>query len=245
MPIMKGAEPFLLPGGENGVILVHGFTGAPSEMRLTGEFLNNLGYTVLAPRLPGHGTTPEEMANTAWPHWYGNVEDGYHLLAGICSNVSAVGLSMGGLLTLKLASEYPINRLAVLSTPIYIAHQRLRLLPLYRMFTNFVPKKRKRLPGIGEDYSITYEATPLSSLASLLSLIKHIQVLLPSITVPTLIVQSPKEHTVKPESAQYIYDRLGSTEKKLVWLKKSGHIVTLDVERDTVFREISQFLKNE
>ncbi len=242
MTIMPGSEPFFLPGGESGVLLVHGFTGAPSEMRLAGEYLNNLGYTVLAPRLPGHGTTAKEMAKTAWPHWYGNVEDGYHLLAGICSSVSAVGLSMGGLLTLKLASEYPLKRLAILSTPIYIANERLPLLPLYRVFTNFVPKKRKRLPDIGEDYSITYDVTPLSSLSSLLSLIKHVDGLLPSISIPALIIQSKKEHTVKPESAQYIYDRLGSTEKKLVWLNKSGHIVTLDVERDTVFQEISLWL---
>lgn len=243
MAIMPGAEPFFLPGGKNGVLLVHGFTGAPSEMRLVGEFLNKLDYTVLAPRLPGHGTTSVELAKTKWTDWYGSVQDGYHLLAGICTTVSVVGLSMGGILTLKLASEYPVSRMAVLSAPIYIANERLPLLPIYRMFTNFIPKKRRRLPDIGEKYSITYEATPLSSLSSLLSLIKHVNGLLPSITVPALIVQSPKEHTVKPESAQYIYDKLGSAEKKLVWLNKSGHIVTLDVERDIVFQEISQFFK--
>lgn len=241
LAIMPGSEPFFLPGGEHGVLLVHGFTGAPSEMRLAGEYLHNLGYAVLAPRLPGHGTTPREMAKTTWNHWYGNVEDGYHLLAGVCSTVSVVGLSMGGLLALKLASEYPLKRLAVLSAPIYIANKQLPLLPLYRLFTDFVPKKRKRLPDIGEDYSITYEVTPLSSLSSLLALIKEVDALLPSIHVPTLVVQSKKEHTVKPESAQHIYDNLGSTEKKLVWLNNSGHIVTLDRERDTVFQEISQF----
>ncbi|HWR42509.1 alpha/beta hydrolase [Sporomusa sp.] len=242
MALMPGAEPFFLPGGEKGVLLVHGFTGAPSEMRLAGEYLNNLGYTVFAPRLPGHGTTPEEMAKTAWPHWYDSVEDGYHLLAGICTSVAAVGLSMGGLLALKLASEYPLRRLAVISAPIYIANKRLRLLPLYRLFTNFVPKKRKRLLDVGEEYSISYEVTPLSSLSSLLELVKHVIGVLPSVTVPALIVQSTKEHTVEPESAQYIYDKLGSTEKQLVWLNKSGHIVTLDIERDYVFQKIGQFL---
>ncbi|MDF2874120.1 MAG: hypothetical protein K0R22_803 [Sporomusa sp.] len=239
---MPGAEPFFLQGGEKGVLLVHGFTGAPSEMRLAGEYLNKLGYTVFAPRLPGHGTTPEEMAKTAWPHWYDSVEDGYHLLAGICTSVAAVGLSMGGLLTLKLASEYPLRRLAVISAPIYIANKRLKLLPLYRMFTNFVPKKRKRLLDVGEQYSITYDVTPLSSLSSLLELVKHVMGVLPLVTVPALIVQSTKEHTVEPESAQYIYDKLGSAEKQLVWLNKSGHIVTLDLERDYVFQLLDQFL---
>jgi carboxylesterase len=60
--------------------------------------------------------------------------------------------------------------------------------------------------------------------------------------VPSLVIQSRKEHTVEPESAQYIYDKLGSTEKQLLWLNKSGHIVTLDIEREPVFEKISQFL---
>ncbi|WP_094603752.1 Carboxylesterase [Sporomusa silvacetica DSM 10669] len=242
MAIMPGAEPFFLPGGETGVLVVHGFTGAPSEMRLAGEYLNSLGYTVLAPRLSGHGTTPEDMAKTTWPHWYSSVEDGYHVLNGICSNIAAVGLSMGGLLTLKLASEYPVSKLAVLSAPIYIANKRLRLLPLYRMFTNFVSKKRKRLPDRGEEYSISYDMTPLSSLTSLIHLINHVDTLLPSVTVPALVIQSKKEHTVEPESAQYIYNKLGSTDKRLVWLNKSGHIITLDTEREYVFQEIGRFL---
>ncbi len=242
MAIMPGAEPFFLPGGETGVLIVHGFTGAPSEMRLVGKYLNNLGYTVLAPRLLGHGTTPEDMAKTSWPHWYSSVEDAYHVLSGTCSNVAAVGLSMGGLLTLKLASEYPLRKLAVLSTPIYIANKKLKLLPLYRMFTNFVRKKRKRLPAEGEEYSISYDMTPLTSLTSLIQLIDHVVTLLPSVTLPTLVMQSKNEHTVEPESAQFIYNNLGSTDKKLVWLNKSGHIITLDAEREYVFQEIGQFL---
>ncbi len=93
--LMAGAEPFLLPGGEQGVLLVHGFTGSPSEMRLLGEYLNGQGYTVLAPRLAGHGTRVEEMITTGWPMWYENVEDAYHLLSGLCPDITAVGLSMG------------------------------------------------------------------------------------------------------------------------------------------------------
>lgn len=241
LAIMPGAEPFFLPGGETGILIVHGFTGAPSEMRLVGNYLNNLGYTVLAPRLLGHGTTPEEMAKTSWLHWYSSVEDGYHILKGSCRQVAAVGLSMGGLLTLKLASEYPLTKIALLSTPIYIANKRLKLLPLYRVFTNFVEKKRKRLPAEVEEHSISYDLTPLTSLSSLLKLIEHILQLLPSLTVPTLVMQSKREHTVEPQSAQYIYDNLGSTDKKLVWLNKSGHIITLDAERELVFEEIGRF----
>ena len=59
--IIPTAEPFYLPGNNIGCLLVHGFTGAPKEMRWMGEFLGNQGYTVLGIRLAGHATTPEDM----------------------------------------------------------------------------------------------------------------------------------------------------------------------------------------
>ncbi|BBB91774.1 MAG TPA: alpha/beta fold hydrolase [Methylomusa anaerophila] len=241
MAILRGAEPFLLPGGRRGVLVVHGFTGSPSEMRLIGEYLHQQGFTVLGPRLCGHGTTPEEMSRTAWQHWYSAVEDGYHYLAGMCDEVLAVGLSMGGLMVLKLSSEYEVGKTAILSAPIYIAERRLRLLPVYRMFRDYVSRKRKRIAGIDDVYSVTYDRTPLRSLTSLLDFIKQVDRLLPAITTPSLIVQSLTEHTVRPESAQHIFDRLGSKDKKLVWLKKSGHVITLDVEKEQVFNEVVQF----
>lgn len=244
MAILKGAEPFLLPGGRQGVLLVHGFTGSPSEMRLLGEYLHALGYTVLAPRLCGHGTSAAEMAETKWPHWYSSVEDGYHFLKALCSEIYVVGLSMGGLLSLKLAAEYPVERLVSLAAPIQIHDRRLPLLPLYRLFRRTVTKKRKPM-DVDPRYSVCYDETPLSSLSSLLELIKHVSGLLPAVTVPALVIQSRAEHTVRPESAAYIYERLGSKEKKLIWLEKSGHVITLDSERDTVFTYIKNFIKGE
>lgn len=241
MAIMQGAEPFLLPGGERGVLLVHGFTGSPSEMRLLGEYLNAQGYTVLAPRLRGHGSDVEEMEKTMWVHWYNAVEDGYHILKALCREISIVGLSLGGLLALKIGAEYPVNKVVTLSAPIFIADKRLWMLPLYRMIRKYMPKKRRKYP-VDPQYSVSYDYTPLSSLASLLELIKHADKLMPALSLPVLIIQSRTEHTVDPQSAQYIYDHVGSLDKKLIWLEKSGHIITLDIEREKVFQEITAFL---
>ncbi|EGO63710.1 alpha/beta hydrolase [Acetonema longum] len=241
MAILKGAEPFLLPGGEHGILLVHGFTGSPSEMRLLGESLQKEGYTVLAPRLPGHGTSPSHMAQTRWMDWYGAVEDAYHVLRGLCREVSVAGLSMGGLLALKLAAEYPVKTVTALSAPIYIADKRLKWLPLYRVVRQYVPKRRRPL-NVDPIYSVGYDRTPLTSLASLLDLIGQVDTVLPRLTAPLLIVQSKAEHTVCPRSAVHILERAGSREKKIVWLTRSGHIVTLDNERHTVFTAIASFL---
>lgn len=242
MAILPGAEPFFFRGGERGVLLVHGFTGSPSEMRLLGEYLHRQGYTVLGPRLCGHGTSPAEMAATSWPLWYGAVEDGYHMLKDICQEVAVVGLSMGALLALKLAAEQPVTAAVSLCAPIFLAEKRLRWLPLYRLLRRFHPKKRRTLANVDPSYSICYELTPLASLQQLLQLIEQVKRLLPNLTVPLLIMQSRHDHTVQPRSADYIYETAAAAARELIWLKNSGHIITLDVEHELVFAQIERFL---
>jgi carboxylesterase len=245
---MRGAEPFLLPGGNAGVLLIHGFTGSPSEMRLAGEYLNSEGFTVLAPRLYGHGSTIDELSKTNWKYWYASAEDGYHMLKGMCGEIVVAGLSMGALLGLKLCTEYPITKVVSLSAPIYIADKRIYMLPLAKMFREYVPKRhwQMRRQSLSEDekYLIGYDQTPLKSLSSLLELISQTKDLLPEIKTPVLLIQSENEHTVEPRSAQYIYDNLGSMDKQIVWLKKAGHVVTLGIERQLVFETMGKFFKN-
>lgn len=236
----------MLPGGRRGALLVHGFTGSPSEMRLLGEYLNRLGFTVLAPRLYGHGSVVGELAEARWAHWYVGVEDAYHLLAGICEEIVVVGLSMGALLGMKLSEEYRVEKIVSLNAPIYIADKRLRLLPLAKMFRAYVPKKNRQASKamLAEDgkYLIGYDYTPLKSLASLVELIADVKKMLPEFRTPALVVQSVQDRTVKPESARYIYDTIKSADKELLWFYKAGHIVTLGVEREQVFAAVGNFL---
>lgn len=242
LAIMRGAEPFLLPGGDRGVLLIHGFTGAPAEMRLLGEHLHGKGYTVLGPRLAGHGSSPAEMAGTRWPHWYGDVEDGYHLLRGLCREVAVVGLSMGGLLALKLAAEQPVARVAAINAPIYLLDKRLPLLPFFRLFRNYQRQEKRRLT-INERYSVSYDYMPLACVVSLLELVGHVDRLLPLVTLPALLVQARHDRTVRPESVLRIHSRLGSRDKNIIWLERSGHVATIDVEHERVFRYIDSFLR--
>jgi carboxylesterase len=244
MQIMAGADSFLLKNGPRGVLLVHGFTGTPAEMRLLGEHLHAQGFTVLAIRLPGHGTSVQDMESTSWRHWYGAAIDGFQLLTGLCNEISVAGLSMGGLLALKLAAEFPIHRVVALSTPIFLMERRIPLLPLYRVFRRFVPKKRRDYEDTDPLYYVGYDSTPLSSLSSLLDLIEIVKVDLPSVHCPSLLVQSRREHTVRPESATFILEHLGAQQKELFWLKNSGHVVTVDFERETVFAKITDFLNS-
>lgn len=100
-------DPFFYQGSETGILLIHGFTGTPSELRPMGRYLEKQGYTVYAPLLPGHGTSPEEMECTSWKDWWACVFNAYDRLRlqGKVRQIVAVGLSMGGALALKLAQE--------------------------------------------------------------------------------------------------------------------------------------------
>lgn len=216
-------------------------------MRQLGDYLQGKGYGVSGILLPGHGTTPEEMAGTDWPEWFGAVEREYLRLResypGYC--IVPVGFSMGGILCLHLAGRYRTAGLVSLSAPIYLGNRRAYLAPLYRLFTAY--HRKKVAPETWEDElrkgNFSYNRMPVKSLDSLLQLIRTVKRELEKVADPILLMQSLKDETVNPRSAQYLYDHLGSQEKKLVWLEKSGHVITLGMEREEVFREVEAFVQ--
>ena len=242
--ILNGAESFFLPGSTHGVLLVHGFTGSPSEMVLLGQYLHQHGFTVLCMRMAGHGTTPEDMEHMNWQNWFDSVIDGYALLEGCCERISVVGLSMGGLLAMLLSTQAEIYKIVSMAAPIYITdEQELRLLPPQEQSAGqFVPKRRKRLPGTPGICNVSYRKMPLVSVHELLHRISYVRSQLELVQRPLLILQSRQDHTAQPRSAQYIYDHTASVDKRLFWLEKSGHRLPVDSERELVFEKTAEFL---
>ena len=106
-PVLSGAEPFSAAGGPHGALVLHGFTGSPQSMRGLAQALAGAGFAVELPRLPGHGTSLEDMLATGWTDWSGAAEAAHRELAGRCERVVVVGLSMGGTLTVWLATRHP------------------------------------------------------------------------------------------------------------------------------------------
>lgn len=246
MKTMSGAESFFFKGtNERAVLLLHGYTGAPSEMRLLGEYLNNKGFTVKCVLLPGHGTTPEDLNETTTDDWYAEAERACCELLSSHSKVMVAGLSMGGLLTIRIASQLPIDRAAILAAPIYLQDKRVPLFPILKYFIKYLPKQKRNYHEAAK-YNVAYDKMPTKPIGSILQMIKTAKAeYIPKIEIPCLIMQSRIEHTVAPKSAQYIYDNIKSKIKKLVWFEHCGHILTLDNEREKVFELVGEFFSQD
>jgi len=116
-PQRRSVEPFYFPGNNVGCLLIHGFSGSPAEMRFMGEHLAKNGWTVLGLLLSGHGTTPEQRSKASWDSWVKDVEVGVKELRKSCDTVIGIGLSMGGLLALHLATLDLIDAIVTMNAP--------------------------------------------------------------------------------------------------------------------------------
>ena len=242
--LIDGGEPFFIKGGDKGVLLIHGFTGLPAELFLLGEYLNRAGFTVLCPRLAGHGVDENNLMRTNKDDWFNSVLDGFAILRGACDKIFVVGHSMGGLLTLKLANERDLAKIVTLAAPIFIDDGLgLKNLPPREFCGNAcIVQPRRKLDNVPQAANDVYKKTPLISVHELLDLIDDVKNLLPRITTPILIMHGEDDHTAQPRSARYIMDNIGSKVKHVVTVADSGHLLPLAEEREYVFDVVTDFL---
>lgn len=259
--LIPTAEPFFFPGGSTGCLLIHGFTGTPKEMRWMGEYLAQAGHTVLGVRLAGHATQPEDMLRVRWTDWLVSVEAGYRLLeSNLCQaakgstqkpRIFAMGLSMGGVLALILGAEayqnrYPLAGVVGISTPYDLPpDRRMRYLKLLRYFVPNVAKGKPDWHNLeaGKDH-VDYPAYPTEAIAELRDLLAVMRSVLPTVHLPVLLVHSKEDRGVLPENMPQIYEHLGTSQKEMLWVENSGHVVVREPPRQLVFDHILQFIKS-
>jgi len=112
MKLMKGASPFYYKRGKKSVLLLHGFSSTPQELKELGKYLANEGITIYAPLLPGHGTKPEDMLTVSWQDWINCAEDGIKKLEENSDEIYVIGSSMGANIAFIISQK---KRLKVLS----------------------------------------------------------------------------------------------------------------------------------
>lgn len=234
-------EPYFLKGGDVGCLLLHGLTGSPAEMFHLATALHDKGYSVHAPLVAGHGQTPEALEQTTWRDWVRSAEEGYHLLKHGTREVHVMGLSMGALLALDLATRYSVSSLVMFAPAVYLRNRLARFAPLLRHFTRYSPKH----PISGELTSVlwSYDRTPLACLPFLSQLARRTLRHAEEVAVPTLIIQGLKDRTVRPEGANVLFDRIRYGDKQLALYPESGHLVVADGGHDAVNARAVAFLE--
>ncbi len=256
--LLKGTAPFYYyAGGDVGCLLVHGFTGTPLEMRWLGQHLHRQGYTVYGPRLAGHATTPHDLAHVRWREWYADVLAGYEMLRTQCRRIFVMGLSMGGALSLLLASREVVDGVVTLSAPLEIRDWRAPFLPLIGLFVKVVSKgypppeedpfqqrvlaeqRRRGEEPIGH---VSYREWVVPAVQQLLTLLREVRRSLPQIVAPALLIHSRADEMVPFENLHHIYAQIGSADKEMLILQNSDHCVTEDTEHPIVFETITRFV---
>ena len=234
-------DPFFWEGDSVGVLLLHGLTATPSEVRLLGEALHAAGHTVMAPLLPGHGTHPEDLNDVRWHDWAWEVEQAYHLLATHCDHVFVGGESTGGVLALHLATKYPeIAGVLCYAPAIQLALPMSDMVRLYvsAPLIEALPKEN----GDNNPYWQGYKVNPLWAVVELVRMGREVRRNLAQIRQPVLIVQGRHDTTIDPAAGQIVLDGISSTVKELYWMENSAHIIILEDEREEIFRLTLDFM---
>ncbi|MFC4799238.1 alpha/beta hydrolase [Neobacillus sp. GCM10023253] len=240
---LKAPEPFTFEGGDRAVLLLHGFTGNTADVRMLGRFLEEKGYSSHAPLYKGHGSAPpEELMNSTPEDWWKSVLEGYQLLKKKgYEKIAVIGISLGGVFSLKLATEVPLAGVVPMCAPMGFKNKET----LPKMVRAYA-KQYKELEGKTEEQITSdlsaFQDNSMPAVEGLKRLVSDVSTQLHKITVPTCIVQGRLDDVIDMESPQIIYNGIKTANKEIKWYENSGHIITLEDERNSVEEDVFQFL---
>jgi len=235
------AQPFHTEGGRVGVLFCHGFTGSPWSLREWAKVTADAGYRVSLPRLPGHGTSWQELNVTGWRDWYAVVEREFLELRASTDVVFVTGLSMGGALALRLAEKYP-DEIAglVLVNPAVLGSSKMLAVPL---LSTVIPATKAigsdiAEPGVDE---AAYDRTPLRAAHSMMKMWVDVRACLDLVNCPLLVFRSATDHVVPAASTAFVLSHVSSDDIEERVLERSYHVATMDYDRERIFRESLEF----
>jgi carboxylesterase len=248
--VVSGAETIdLQEEGSPGVLLLHGFGDTPQTLDILARRLRKLGYSVLAPLLPGHGRNMASFRESRAGDWIGAAKAAYTDMCGHHDSVSVVGLSMGGALGALIAAERQSLPALILIAPYLGMPKLLRVAAAtHRLWGRLAGEINARSPRsirdpIEREKNLAYGAVTGRELHELSQVVRQARNALTEIRSPTLIIQSREDPRISPDVAEFALDALDSSEKELVWIEGAGHIITVDYGRERVFAEVERWLR--
>lgn len=243
------ARGFEFKGSKIGVLLIHGLTASPTEMRPVGEWLAEQGYSVRGIRLPGHGTTPEELSRTPWTEWVEHAKKEARDFAQTVDQLFIVGLSAGTMISLEVSKEPEIQEKLIgcilISPALKLKPLGSKLSGILKHVVKFVPKPAGSREYFEEHDLQSYLVYPLAAINELRKLQKKVRNDASSISVPLLVALGDQDDTVDNPSMEKFVANLESRgiPVDIIHLPNSGHIATVEPDAEQLRSSILNWIE--
>lgn len=246
-PYIPGAEPIALDSGSRGVLILHGFGDTPQSVAGLAAVLHAHGWTVRAPTLRGHGSTLQAFTKARASEWLGDARNALHELQSRTAAVAVIGQSMGGALATVLAAEEQIDALALLVPFCNMSPRGRAIGRFHRLIAPFRPYLRSRsdssiLDPIARRHALGRGIATPRLLHELLHVVRRARESAPRVRVPALVIHSRRDPRISVSDAEEAFNRLGSRDKLLAWVERSGHVISVDHDREWVARRTLDWL---
>jgi len=267
-----GPTGFYLHRGKDAVLLVHGLTGTPAEMRFMATSLKNQGFSVMCPQLSGHCGSVAELKRSRWQDWYATVNAAFEALKLEHGRVFVAGLSMGALLAIRLAAEKgaQLDGLGLLSTTFFydgwnvprVRRHTLLPLVLYTPLRHFLSWKEPPPYGIKCERTramihavlerrdaqaaekVGIFRTPAVTVLEGERLIRATHKVLPQVISPTLVVHATEDDMASLRNAHYVVKTIAATHVETFFVDDTYHVLTMDRRKSDVARRLGQFFQH-
>ena len=245
--------PFIVKGktAEVGVLLIHGYMAAPFEVKELAGYLGRMGIWVYAPRVKGHGTSPEDLAGRKYEEWIKSVEDGYAIMSSICKRVVAGGFSNGAGLALELASRIKtLSGVFAICPPLKLRDFSSKFVPAVDAWNRLMERfhreeaKKEFVENRPENPHINYMRNPISGIRELERFMESVEPRLSSVKAPALVIQAHGDPVVNPKGSRRVYELLGSENKSYVVLNINRHVIVTGEGSHVVHKAVGDFIRS-
>jgi len=233
-----------------GVLLIHGYMAAPEEMKAFAHYLHENSFTVYAPRLKGHGTAPEDLAETSHEQWMESVEEAFIVLRHSCKKNMIGGFSTGAGLALELSTRVnDIEAVFAVAPPMRLKDLGTYFVPAIDTWNAMIKKinlatiAKEFIENHPENPHINYIRNPIAGIHQLEKLMDQLEPKLKTMQKPTLIVQSRKDPVVNPQGTLKLFNQLGSDCKEYYILDYDRHGILTGEGVRRVYKAIESFIK--
>lgn len=225
-------------------VVIHGFTGNPTEVQSVTEALQTLGYDVAAPLLPGHSFALEQLEKATAEEWIDSVDTIVSDAFNKGREVHLIGFSMGAMIAAILAHRYTPLSLTLLSPAIYVVTPHL-VMTRTKGALQLLLKEPKKVPQTIRDNWDVSRFTPVHNLRQFRRLVRQARDIIPHLTLPVCIIYGTQDPIVDPRSSHWIAQTVASKQKSIFQLPLSGHFICQESEQGQVIDIVTDFLRNQ